>query len=154
MRNPSSTRTAVNMQPIHEVSKIIPAPEYWLRKNSLVGSFGVSTTVCVQCACGKIFRNTEFQNHLSQHCVDSKHFLKATLHSRDGVIYACDCGRIFKTVEDLAEHVNVSKTEAIRNLPSPAERLSLPLASAFSAVGHITDDLATALGLTENLSQK
>lgn len=119
----------VQLPPIHEVSKIIPASEYWLRKNVLVGTYGVSSTTYVQCSCGKTFMNTEFENHLIAHGFISKHFFKATLHSRGGKIYSCDCGRTFKTVEDLAEHVNVSKREKATRLPT-----------AFSAVGYITDD--------------
>lgn len=108
----------VKLPPIHEVSKIIPANEYWLRKNVLVGSYGVSTTTYVQCACGKKIRNTEFEKHLTQHGFTPKHFLKAARHTREGVIYACDCGRTFKTVEDLAAHVNV----ALNGLEKPSQK--------------------------------
>lgn len=146
--------THVKLPPIHEVSKIIPATEYWLRKNVLVGSFGVSSTTYVQCSCGMKFRNTDFQNHLTKRGVVPKHFLKATLHSRVGKIYSCDCGCTFKTVEDLAEHVGVAKLEKITSLPTPAERLSISLSSAFSTVGHLTDNLSAALGRNEKRPQK
>lgn len=144
----------VQLPPIHEVSKIIPAAEYWTRKNVLVGTYGVSTTTYIQCSCGKKIRNTDFKKHLTKHGFTPKHFLKASLHFRGEVICSCDCGRTFKTVEDLAAHVNVSKLEKITSLPTPAERLSISLSSAFSAVGRITDDFGTALGLTEKRSQK
>lgn len=154
MGKPTSNRKLVTLPPIHEVAKIIPSAEYWTRRNVLVGSFGMSTTTYVQCACGMKFRNTEFEKHLLNHGFTPKHFLKATLHHRGEVIYSCDCGRTFKTVEDIAAHVNVSKLETVASLPTPASRLSLALTSAFSAVGHITDDLASALGWDEKTFPK
>lgn len=152
MGKPKSS--TVILPPIHEVSKIIPAAEYWTQRNVLVGSYGVSSTTYVQCACGKKIRNTEFEKHLTQHGVEPKHFLKATLHSCEGKIYACDCGRTFKTVEDIAAHIAVAKHEQPTRLPASGMKLPFAISDAFPSVGYITDDINSALNGNENSTEK